>query len=153
MTPEHWLLFSATEFMAYLVPGPAVMFIVSQAMACGTRGSLWSMLGILLTEVMYFILSAMGLGIILVNSHILFLVIKWAGAAYLVWIGVQTIRGSGKAFKIAPGRSPSMAHSRQATMRGFITNSAIRKHSWSMWPSCRNSSILSCRPVRSCLWE
>lgn len=127
MTFEHWLLFAVTEFIAYLVPGPAVMLIVSQAMSCGARSSFWSVLGILLTEIMFFILSSMGLGILLIGSHNLFLVIKWAGAAYLIWLGIQTIRGRGEAFVTTLGGSPAREHARKATIRGFVTNTANPK--------------------------
>ena len=126
MTVEHWLLFAATEFVAYLVPGPAVFLIVSQALALGKRNSFWAMVGILLAEVMYFILSAMGLGLLLVTLHTLFLLVKWAGAAYLVWLGVQAIRGRGEVFEITHGQSSSIK-ARRAIIRGFITNATNPK--------------------------
>lgn len=114
------------EFIAYLVPGPAVMLIVSQTLAFGARSSFWGMLGILLAEVMFIILSSMGLGFLLISSHNFFLIIKWAGAAYLIWLGVQTIRGRGDAIVVPPGQS-SLVNSRKATVRGFITNAANPK--------------------------
>ncbi|HPI91836.1 MAG TPA: LysE family translocator [Deltaproteobacteria bacterium] len=126
MTFEHWLLFAAVEFVAYLVPGPAVLLIVSQALAFGARSSFWAMLGLLLAEVMFFVLSSFGLGLLLVGSHNLFLVVKWVGAAYLVWLGVQTLRGRGDTVEAIPGR-PSKVNARWATMRGFITNAANPK--------------------------
>lgn len=126
MSFEHWLLFAITEFVAYLVPGAAVLLIVSQALASGARGSFWGMTGIMLAEVMFFLLSSMGLVLLLVSSHNVFLVIKWAGAAYLFWLGIQTIRGRGDAVDVAHDRSPS-AGAGKATLRGFVTNAANPK--------------------------
>jgi threonine/homoserine/homoserine lactone efflux protein len=126
MTFENWLVFATTEFVAYLVPGPAVMLIVSQALAFGARSSFWGMMGILLAEVMFFVLSSMGLGLLLVSSHNLFLIIKWAGVAYLIWLGLQTLRGRGDIIEAAPGQSP-LVNARNVIGRGFITNAANPK--------------------------
>ena len=126
MTFEHWLLFATTEFIAYLVPGPAVLLIVSQALAFCVHSSFWGMQGILLAEVMFFVLSSMGPGLLLLSSHNLFLMIKWAGAAYLVWLGIQTIRGRGDAIEVASDHSSSV-NACKATVKGFITNAANPK--------------------------
>lgn len=87
MTIEAWLAFCATELVLCFTPGPAVLLVVSVALARGMRGGLSAALGILAANTLYFALSALGIGAALVASHELFLAVKWAGAVYLVYLG------------------------------------------------------------------
>ncbi len=88
MTFRTWALFAVTELLLAFTPGPAVLFVVGSALRHGAPASLRASLGILSANALYFALSAAGLGAVLLASHTLFLVLKWIGAAYLVWIGV-----------------------------------------------------------------
>ena len=97
MSWQVWLVFAATEAFLCLSPGPAVLFVISHGLSRGGAASLWANAGILAGNTFYFLLSAFGLGAMLLASHELFTIIKYAGAAYLVFLGVQTIRGSGLA--------------------------------------------------------
>jgi homoserine/homoserine lactone efflux protein len=83
-------LFALTELVLCLTPGPAVLTIVSQALRHGTRRTLWSILGIVAGNTLYFVLSATSLGALLLASYELFFAIKWIGAAYLLWLGIRT---------------------------------------------------------------
>jgi threonine/homoserine/homoserine lactone efflux protein len=93
MTWGIWWLFVATEFVLCLTPGPAVCLVLAKALSFGAQRSIFSNLGILAANGMYFALSATSLGAILVASYNLFLAAKWAGAVYLVWIGLRAIFG------------------------------------------------------------
>jgi homoserine/homoserine lactone efflux protein len=95
MTFQTWLLFVVTGLVLCLTPGPAVLFVVSHGLRHGRAASVWANLGILTTNAFYFVLSAAGLGAILLASHEVFTVLRYAGAAYLVYLGVMTFRGSG----------------------------------------------------------
>jgi len=83
-------LFAATELVLCLTPGPAVLTILAQALRHGPVRALWSILGIIAGNTLYFILSATSLGALLLASYELFFAIKWVGAAYLLWLGVRT---------------------------------------------------------------
>jgi threonine/homoserine/homoserine lactone efflux protein len=102
VSPEAWVLFTLTEATLCLTPGPAVLLVVSQGLARGTRASIWSNLGILAGNTFYFVLSATGLGAVLLASYELFSAIRWLGAAYLVWLGVGAFRGRSAVFSAAP---------------------------------------------------
>jgi threonine/homoserine/homoserine lactone efflux protein len=85
------LLFAITEFLLSLTPGPAVLLVISQSMKNGFRLSLRGAAGILTGNAIYFVLSALGLGALLLASATLFQIIKWVGAAYLIFIGLRML--------------------------------------------------------------
>ncbi|HEX6535800.1 MAG TPA: LysE family translocator [Gemmatimonadaceae bacterium] len=125
MTWHTWGFFAVTELVLCLSPGPAVLFVVAQALGHGTRRSVWANLGILASNLFYFVLSALGLGAVLLSSHALFLAVKYIGAVYLVWLGVSTIRGGGVAMRATADRS-SVSGPR-ILARGFATQAANPK--------------------------
>ena len=94
MSFETWALFTVTETILCLTPGPAVLFVLSQGLGRGAQASLAATAGIIAGNTFYFALSATSLGAVLMASYELFSAIKWAGAAYLVWLGVRTFRSA-----------------------------------------------------------
>jgi homoserine/homoserine lactone efflux protein len=93
MAFETWALFCATETVLCFTPGPAVLLVVSLALTRGAGAGLAASLGILAANAFYFVLSATGIGAVLIASWELFFLIKWVGAAYLVWLGVRMLVG------------------------------------------------------------
>ena len=85
------LIFSITEFVLCLTPGPAVLLVISQAMKSGAAASLKGAAGILLGNAVYFVLSALGLSALLLSSATVFLIVKWAGAFYLIVLGLTML--------------------------------------------------------------
>ena len=106
---EVWLLFVVTEAVLSVTPGPAVLYVLSQAIQCGPGKSVWASWGILTANAMYFILSATSLGAVIVASYRLFFLIKWIGAAYLVYLGISSFFGKSSMMSLpeagANGRS------------------------------------------------
>jgi threonine/homoserine/homoserine lactone efflux protein len=122
MSLELWLAFCATETALCFVPGPAVLFVVSVAMARGSRPGLAAALGILAGNAFYFLLSSTGVAAVVLASARLFSALKWAGAAYLVWLGLGML--------LAPARSSSPVLPqpiRRSFLRGFVVQAANPK--------------------------
>ena len=88
---DVWLAFVVTAAVLIATPGPAVLFVISHANRSRPAHSLWAVIGIASADAMYFLLSATGVGAILLASDVLFSVIKWAGTAYLVYLGARNL--------------------------------------------------------------
>jgi homoserine/homoserine lactone efflux protein len=69
MSWKIWALFAVTETVLCLKPGPAVMLVVAQGLSRGRIAALWSSIGILVGNAFYFLISATGLGAILLSSY------------------------------------------------------------------------------------
>jgi homoserine/homoserine lactone efflux protein len=91
MSWSVWILFVLMDGALIVTPGPAVLLVVSQGLRRGSAGALWSALGILVANAFYFAVSGTGVGALLAASGGLFTVIKWAGAAYLLYLGAMAL--------------------------------------------------------------
>lgn len=91
MSLKVLLVFAVTEFLLALSPGPAVFLVVSQGMHAGFKASVRGALGIETSNVIYFVLSALGLSALLTASGALFQTIKYLGAGYLIFIGLRML--------------------------------------------------------------
>jgi len=85
------LVFTLTQTLFAITPGPAVLLTVSHGMKSGWGASLKAAAGVQAGNGIYFLLSALGLGAILSTSETLFHLVKYVGAAYLIYLGLRTI--------------------------------------------------------------
>ncbi len=98
---ESWAAFTAASAVLLIIPGPTVLLVVSYALGQGWRTALPMAVGVALGDFTAMTLSMMGLGALLAASATLFTILKWAGAAYLVWLGIKLWRAGG-ALEAAP---------------------------------------------------
>jgi threonine/homoserine/homoserine lactone efflux protein len=84
-------LFVAAALALLLVPGPAVLYVVTRSVDQGRPAGLASVLGIGLGSLVHVAFAAVGLSALLASSAAAFGVVKWLGAAYLVWLGLQRL--------------------------------------------------------------
>lgn len=91
----HWATFFMAALLLNLSPGPDMAFILGQTAKGGARAGFSAMFGIWSGAFMHVMFAALGLSAILATSAMAFSVVKWAGALYLIWIGVQSIFSTG----------------------------------------------------------
>jgi threonine/homoserine/homoserine lactone efflux protein len=84
-------LFVAAALALLLVPGPAVLYIVARSIDQGRAAGLVSVLGVHLGSLVHVAAAAVGLSSLLVSSAVAFSVVKYAGAAYLIYLGVRAL--------------------------------------------------------------
>ncbi|UUX49163.1 LysE family translocator [Nisaea acidiphila] len=92
MDPALWLAFAAATSVMLAIPGPTVMLVASYAMSRGRESGWLTVPGVALGDLTAMIVSLAGAGAVLAASAELFTILKFAGAAYLVWLGIQLWR-------------------------------------------------------------
>jgi threonine/homoserine/homoserine lactone efflux protein len=92
MTTHLWLAFFITATAAAFVPGPAVLYVVGQAMRHGANKAVAANVGILSGNMVWFAASAVGLATLVAFAAPVFVAIKWLGVAYLTWLGLNAWR-------------------------------------------------------------
>ncbi len=92
MTLESLFAFFLITVVATAIPGPTMLYIASCGLSQGRKSYLGATCGVLIADLIYFILTITGLSVILLASYELFALIKWLGVAYLIYLGVRLIR-------------------------------------------------------------
>jgi threonine/homoserine/homoserine lactone efflux protein len=100
-------------------PGPAVLYIVARSVHQGRRAGALSALGVALGGMLHVTGAVVGFSALLVSSATAFAAVRWAGALYLVWLGVKTLRSGGDGAEVAV---PPPAPPRQLVAQGFVVN-------------------------------
>ena len=125
MALQLWLAYLVACFLFAIMPGPAVLLTAGQAISRGFGAGFAVVLGTQLGNLVYFIVSAAGIGAILVTSKTAFMVLKYAGAAYLIWLGLRTIwHAQGALAPAAATRVPIWQH---PFMQGLVNQLANPK--------------------------
>jgi threonine/homoserine/homoserine lactone efflux protein len=106
-SPETLYVFAGACAALVAVPGPAVLYIVTRSVSHGRRAGLVSMAGIETGNFLQVIAASAGLAAIVASSATLFSIVKYAGAAYLIFLGIQALLAGGGAPWEAIGSSHS----------------------------------------------
>lgn len=93
-TLEYWLLYIITVFIASIIPGPSMLLALAHGIKYGTKISISTALGNTVASMIQATVSLAGLGVILATSTTVFLIIKYIGAAYLIYVGFKLFRTS-----------------------------------------------------------
>ena len=127
--PQQLLVFIAAGWLLNLTPGPDVLYIVSNALKSGVRSGLVASCGIALGCCVHVLAAALGVGALLAASATAFTVIKWVGAAYLLWMGVRLLvarppdaGGCNPVLATAQAAAEPRTSLRAVFMGGFWTN-------------------------------
>jgi homoserine/homoserine lactone efflux protein len=121
MTLKTWLLFLVMETALSLSPGPAVFYVVSQGVRGGLQRTAAAASGILTANGMYFALSATSLGAIIAASGRFFLIAKWVGAAYLIYLGVKSLLAAGSSATVTLSGGTPQTGDRRRVYLGALT--------------------------------
>ncbi|WP_207958207.1 LysE family translocator [Streptomyces sp. YIM 98790] len=103
VSADRLLAFAAMSFLLIAVPGPSVLFVIGRALAHGRRAALTTVAGNTIGAGVLVAAVALGVGPVVERSVVVFTVLKLAGAAYLVYLGVKAWRGRGGAPAAATG--------------------------------------------------
>ncbi|HTV70146.1 MAG TPA: LysE family translocator [Rhizobiaceae bacterium] len=92
MPIENWAAFTAASAVLLIIPGPTILLVISYAIGQGWRAALPISIGVALGDFTAMTLSMLGVGALLLASATIFTILKWLGAAYLVYLGISLFR-------------------------------------------------------------
>ena len=109
IAPSSLVLFMTGAMLLLLVPGPAVLYITSRSIGLGRAAGLVSAMGIAVGTLVHVAAATLGLSALLVSSASAFTFVKYSGAAYLIYLGIRTLRNGG-AVVVDPSREQVSLH-------------------------------------------
>ena len=119
MTLEIWLTFIAASSVLLLIPGPTILLVLSYSLSHGRSVAIATVAGVALGDLLAMTISLVGLGALVLASAQLFNVLKWLGAIYLIFLGIQLLRS---AENITIDRTVTVA---QTTSKSVFSHAAI----------------------------
>ncbi|PXA91098.1 amino acid transporter [Nostoc sp. 3335mG] len=119
MTLHNWWLFAAAVFLLSGTPGPNMLHILSRSVDSGLKRCVFAMAGCLLAIVAVLSASAAGLTTLLLALPGAFEVLRYAGVAYLIWLGIKAWRSAAAPIDVGEGPLPPAVSSLAAFRGGF----------------------------------
>ncbi len=125
VTFDLWLTFVAASTALLLIPGPTVLLVLSYALSQGRRVAIASATGVALGDFIAMSAALIGLGAIIATSALAFSLLKWAGAAYLIYLGVKMLRAAhGQVTNVGEGGA-TLAEAPATTARAILGHTAL----------------------------
>jgi threonine/homoserine/homoserine lactone efflux protein len=106
-TFAHWSTFFIAAILLNLTPGPDIAYVLAHTIKNGLRSGFAALFGVWSGLFLHVVLAAIGLSAILATSATAFLFIKWIGAMYLIWLGIQALRSNGSSTGLKTGHARS----------------------------------------------
>lgn len=100
MTLHSYLLFVGASIVLVIVPGPDMLYLLGRCIVQGRKAGFMAALGFNVGGYCHLLMAVLGLSAILATSALAFSIVKWAGALYLIYLGVQTLRNSTQALSV-----------------------------------------------------
>jgi threonine/homoserine/homoserine lactone efflux protein len=113
---HRFLLFLVAAFVLAVTPGPGIFYVLARSLAGGRREGIHSSLGTFVGGLFHVLAAALGVSAILAASAVAFHTVKYAGAAYLVWLGIRMIRTRNAELAVS-----TLAPSHGAFRQGILT--------------------------------
>lgn len=117
MPIENWIAYVVAYAVISIIPGPSVLLVIGQSLSRGTRAAMACVVGDVAGGVVVMTASYLGLGLILAASSSAFIILKWAGVAYMAYLGISQILAARRLMEI----SDIPASSRRSLGAGFLT--------------------------------
>ena len=120
MIPENFWLFVFTALLLNLTPGNDMLFVIARSSSQGSKAGIISSLGIMAGCMVHVIAAVAGLSAIIAKSAVAFDIIKYVGAAYLIYLGIQSLLDKNKTLRL--NMTVSKLSYRKIFWQGVITN-------------------------------
>ena len=117
-TVAHWSTFFVAAILLNLSPGPDMAFILAQTARNGQRSGFAAMFGIWSGAFLHVVLAAIGLSALLATSATAFTFVKWIGATYLIFLGIQAFRSDGSTY--SPDKDVKQASNMKIFQQGVL---------------------------------
>lgn len=118
----EFLTVALVHLLAVASPGPDFAVVIRESVSYGRRQGLFCALGVGLGILLHVSYSLLGIGLILSQSIVLFNILKWLAAAYLIYIGIRALQARPASQEQLLAQSQVQRSRRQAFMGGLITN-------------------------------
>jgi threonine/homoserine/homoserine lactone efflux protein len=119
-SPQELLLFALAALVLVLTPGPNMVYCISRSLTQGPKAGLLSLMGVVLGFGVHLLAASLGLTALLASVPLAFDAVRYAGAAYLLWLAWQAVKPGG----LAPFQARDLPHDPPRTLflMGFMTN-------------------------------
>jgi threonine/homoserine/homoserine lactone efflux protein len=124
---DRFVAFALTSLVLILVPGPSVLFTIGRALTIGRRGALRSLVGNAAGCYLQVVAVAVGVGALVERSSRLYAAVKYVGAAYLVYLGVQAFRHRRALGDALTAEAPAVRTSRRQFLDGVLVGATNPK--------------------------
>ena len=122
---EYWaefLLVAGLHLGAVASPGPDFALVLKQSLVHGRKAAIWTSIGVGSAILLHVTYSLFGLGLLIRGSELWFTVVKFGGAAYIAWLGIQSLQARSRPEAEVAAETAFHPGKTGAFMRGFLTN-------------------------------